>query len=441
MESGNKFHILTYGCQMNERDSEIMAALLTNAGYEPVEVLEEADIVVFNTCSVRHSAENKVFGKVGNLINLRKTKKNLIVAFGGCMAQVPVNVEKLKKMRVNIIFGTHNIEALPDLLAEFRRRHKQIVAVQEKTPERIVEFPPERKLGVTTNVNVMYGCDNFCTYCIVPFTRGRERSRRPEDVVKEVRFLAEQGFKEVVLLGQNVNSYGKNLEKPADFADLLRMVNEVNGLKRIRFTTSHPKDLNMRLIEAVADCDKVCEHLHIAMQSGSNRILKKMNRHYTREYYEDMVADIRARLPEVALGTDIIVGFPGETDEDFEETISVVQAIRFDSAFTFVYSPRAGTRAALYVDQVPKEIKRERIMRLNDVQYGIAAEINRGEIGKTREILVDGPSKTNADKMMGRTRLNRIVIFDGTPDLTGKILQTRITDCNTFSLFGESVEE
>lgn len=441
MENGKKFHILTYGCQMNERDSQIMEALLINAGYIPEKDLEQADIVVFNTCSVRHSAENKVFGKVGSMVNLRKRKSNLIVAFGGCMAQVPVNVEKLKKMKVNIIFGTHNIETLPELLEEYQRDHKQIISVLEKNRADVVEFPNERELGVSTNVNVMYGCDNFCTYCIVPYTRGRERSRTPEDVVKEVRFLADRGFKEVVLLGQNVNSYGKNLEKKVDFADLLYQVNEIDGIQRIRFTTSHPKDLSMHLIEAVANCDKVCEHLHIAMQSGSNQILKRMNRRYTREYYLDMVANIRARLPQVALGTDIIVGFPGETDKDFEDTLDIVQKIRFDSAFTFVYSPRTGTRAALYIDQVPAEVKRERIMRLNDLQYSITAEINQQEVGKTHEILVDGPSKNNPEKMMGRTRTNRIVIFDGTPDLTGKMMKVKVTDCNTFSLFGTAVEE
>jgi len=441
MENGKKFYILTYGCQMNERDSQIMEALLINAGYIPEKDLEQADIVVFNTCSVRHSAENKVFGKVGSMVNLRKRKSNLIVAFGGCMAQVPVNVEKLKKMKVNIIFGTHNIETLPELLEEYQRDHKQIISVLEKNRADVVEFPNERELGVSTNVNVMYGCDNFCTYCIVPYTRGRERSRTPEDVVKEVRFLADRGFKEVVLLGQNVNSYGKNLEKKVDFADLLYQVNEIDGIQRIRFTTSHPKDLSMHLIEAVANCDKVCEHLHIAMQSGSNQVLKRMNRRYTREYYLDMVANIRARLPQVALGTDIIVGFPGETDKDFEDTLDIVQKIRFDSAFTFVYSPRTGTRAALYIDQVPAEVKRERIMRLNDLQYSITAEINQQEVGKTHEILVDGPSKNNPEKMMGRTRTNRIVIFDGTPDLTGKMMKVKVTDCNTFSLFGTAVEE
>ena len=441
MERAKTFHILTYGCQMNERDSEIMEAMLINAGYMPEDVMEKADIIVFNTCSVRHSAENKVFGKVGNLINLRKTRPNLIVAFGGCMAQVPVNVEKLKKMRVNIIFGTHNIEELPELLDEYQRRRKQIVAVLDTNRKEIVEFPHERKGGVSTFVNVMYGCDNFCTYCIVPYTRGRERSREPKDILEEVRFVAEQGFQEVVLLGQNVNSYGKNLEKPIDFADLLRQVNEVEGIKRIRFTTSDPKDFNRSLIEAVAECDRVCEQMHIAMQSGSNRILKKMNRKYTREYYLDMVRRIRERLPEVALGTDIIVGFPGETEEDFEGTLDIVREIRFDSAFTFVYSPRAGTRAALYVDQVPKEIKRDRIVRLNEVQYGITAEINRQQIGKVEEILIDGPSKTNADKLTGRTRSNRIVILDGPQELTGKIIKAKIMDCNTFSLFGKAVEE
>ncbi len=441
MERAKTFHILTYGCQMNERDSEIMEAMLINAGYTPEDVMEKADIIVFNTCSVRHSAENKVFGKVGNLINLRKTRPNLIVAFGGCMAQVPVNVEKLKKMRVNIIFGTHNIEELPELLDEYQRKRKQIVAVLDTNRKEIVEFPHERKGGVSTFVNVMYGCDNFCTYCIVPYTRGRERSREPKDILEEVRFVAAQGFQEVVLLGQNVNSYGKNLEKPIGFADLLRQVNGVEGIKRIRFTTSHPKDFNMELIEAVAECDKVCEHMHIAMQSGSNRILKKMNRKYTREYYLDMVRRIRERLPEVALGTDIIVGFPGETEEDFEGTLDIVREIRFDSAFTFVYSPRAGTRAALYVDQVPKEIKRDRIVRLNEVQYGITAEINRQQIGKVEEVLIDGPSKTNADKLTGRTRSNRIVILDGPQELTGKIIKAKIMDCNTFSLFGKAVEE
>ena len=440
MKDGKKFHILTYGCQMNERDSQIIKAMLINAGYIPENNLEKSDIVVFNTCSVRHSAENKVFGKVGSLINLRKSRPDLIVAFGGCMAQVPVNVEKLKHMKVDIIFGTHNLEVLPDLLEEFQKNRKQIISVLKTNRAEVIEFPNERELGVSTNVNVMYGCDNFCTYCIVPYTRGRERSRNPEDILKEVQFLSKKGFQEIVLLGQNVNSYGKNLDKKVDFADLLRQVNDVEGIKRVRFTTSHPKDLSMRLIEAVADCDKVCEHFHVAMQSGSNTILKRMNRHYTRENYLDMVANIRSRLPEVALGTDIIIGFPGETDEDFQQTVDIVKQIRFDSAYNFVYSPRSGTRAAYYEDQVPAEVKKERIMLLNDIQYGITAEINQKEVGRIHEILVDGPSKNNLAKMTGRTRTNRIVIFDGTPDMIGSIVHVKITDCNTFSLFGHPVE-
>lgn len=432
------YHILTYGCQMNVRDSEIMQSLVEDMGYVKTD-LEKADLVIFNTCSVRHSAENKVYGKLGYVSSLKKKKPDLIIAFGGCMAQLPETLKNLQKQRVDIVFGTHNLHELPQLIERVQQGEKKVREIWDKHHGIVENLPDKRENQLISYVNIMYGCDNFCSYCIVPFTRGRERSRNPVDILKEIKSLASSGCKEVTLLGQNVNSYGRGLEEKIDFADLLYQVNEIEGIERIRFTTSHPKDLSDRLITAVTNCDKVCEYIHVALQAGSNKILKRMNRGYTREYYLDMVKRIRDGIPGVALGTDIIVGFPGETEEDFEETLDMLEKIRFDSAFTFVYSIRSGTRAANFLDQIPAEIKKERIMCINNLQYQISAEINKGLEGSTQEVLVEGPSKSNPDKLTGRTRDNKIVVFSGTNDLIGRLINVKIAASNTFTTFGEPV--
>lgn len=434
-----KFIILTYGCQMNVRDSETIAGLLEAMGYIETDEEKDADLVVFNTCSVRHSAENKVFGKVGEVIGLKRKNPQLMVAFGGCMAQTPEARAILKKQGVDVVFGTHNIHELPLLLEEAYTTGKPVIRVLEKTEGIAEALPAKRQSGISAFVNIMFGCNNFCSYCIVPYTRGRERSRRPDDIVKEIRLLAHQGYKEVTLLGQNVNSYGRGLEEKVDFADLLKMVCEVEGIERVRFTTSHPKDMSDKLIDTMAKEAKVCEHAHVAMQAGSNKILKLMNRRYTREHYLELTRKMRDRIPGIAITTDIIVGFPGETEEDFEDTLDIVKKVRFDAAFTFMYSPRAGTKAAEFTDQVPLEVKKARLERLNDLQYGIATEINKSLEGTVQEVLVEGPSKTDKDKLTSRTRTNRIVIFSGSEDLIGRVINVKISEARTFSLFGEIV--
>lgn len=428
----------TYGCQMNVRDSETIAGLVEAMGYQEVEQVSEAGLIVFNTCSVRHSAENKVYGKLGEVIALKR-KRPLIVAFGGCMAQIPDVLDRLKKHRVDVVFGTHNIHELPYLIEQAVNNRKPLVKVWEREGSIIEPLPTIRKPGLSAFVNIMYGCNNFCSYCIVPYTRGRERSRNPIHIIDELKDIVNAGYKEVTLLGQNVNSYGKGLEEKVDFADLLKMANAVQGLERIRFTTSHPKDMSDKLIETIAQYEKLCEHVHVPLQAGSNEILKRMNRNYTREHYLELCEKMRAKIPGVAITSDLIVGFPGETETDFKNTLDMVQRVRFDAAFTFMYSIRSGTRAAEFEDQVPLAVKQQRLSELNNIQYGIAAELNKALEGTVEEVLVEGPSKTNEEKLTGRTRTNRIVIFSGTEDLIGKLINVKITKGKTFSLFGELV--
>jgi tRNA-2-methylthio-N6-dimethylallyladenosine synthase len=430
------FHLLTYGCQMNSRDSEIISGLLTQAGYKAVP-LAEAQLVVFNTCSVRHSAENKVYGKLGEVNKLKRGKTGMMIAFGGCMAQIPEVVQKLKGKGVDIVFGTHNLHQLPLLLERLQAGEKQILEVWDQHGEIIEDLPSTRRAGVSAFVNIMYGCNNFCSYCIVPYTRGRERSRNGRDIIREMEELAAAGFKEITLLGQNVNSYGRGASEILDFAGLLQQAERVPGLERIRFMTSHPKDMSDALIDTIASGEKLCEHIHVPLQAGSNSILKRMNRGYTREHYLELVDKMRERIPGAAISSDLIVGFPGESEANFQDTLDMVERVRFDAAFTFMYSVRTGTRAESFVDQIELSVKQERLMRLNQKQYGIALEINRALEGQTLEILVDGPSKTNPDRLTGRTRTNHIVIFSGTKDLIGKPINVKITAGKTFSIFGE----
>lgn len=435
------YYILTYGCQMNVRDSEVIAGLLEGSGYCAAARADEADLVVFNTCSVRHSAENKVFGKLGEITAMRRKDPSKMIAFGGCMAQLPEVRQILKKQKVDIVFGTLNIHELPGLIRRAEEGQGPVVQVWDKEGAIIEPLPSRRTGGFSAFVNIMFGCNNFCSYCIVPYTRGRERSREAGDIIKEVRTLAAAGYKEVTLLGQNVNSYGRGLPGTMDFPDLLNMVSEVAGIERIRFTTSHPKDLSDKLIETMADNPKVCEHIHVAMQSGSNRILKLMNRGYSREHYLERALTLRERVPGVAISTDIIVGFPGETEEDYADTLEMVDKVRFDSAFTFMYSPRSGTRAASMDDQLSADTKRSRLHQLTQKQYGIALDINRSLEGKYQEVLVEGPSKTDPSKLTSRSRTNRIIIFSGPDNIAGQTISVKITEARTFSLFGEIAQQ
>lgn len=435
------YHIITYGCQMNVRDSEIMSGLLEGMGYRPAEQLEEANLVLFNTCSVRHSAENKAYGKLGEISALKRRNPDLLIAFGGCMAQLPEVQERLKRIGVDIVFGTHNLHELPYLVEQARINRRPVFQIWEREGPVKERLPSTRRAGISAFVNIMYGCNNFCSYCIVPYTRGRERSRRLEDIIEEIKELADQGYREVTLLGQNVNSYGKGLEQRADFADLLQQTAQVEGIKRVRFTTSHPKDMSDKLIDTIAGHSAICEHIHVPLQAGSNRILQRMNRGYTRDHYLDLVTRMRETIPGVAVTSDLIVGFPGEEEQDFLDTLDMVERVRFDAAFTFMYSPRRGTRAADFPEQVDVETKKARLSRLNLLQYRIARELNQALEGSQQEVLVEGPSKTDKSKLTSRTRTNRIVIVEGSPNLIGRFIPVRITEGKTFSLFGEAVAE
>lgn len=432
-----KYNILTYGCQMNVRDSETIAGLVEALGYCATDEIGEADLIVFNTCSVRHSAENRVFGKLGEIKKLKQKKPDLLIAFGGCMAQIPDHKKRLKRQGVDIVFGTHNIHELPSAIAQVREQSSRIYNVWEKEGPIIENIPSIRKPGLKAYVNIMYGCNNFCSYCIVPYTRGRERSRRPENILQEIKTLGDQGYKEIILLGQNVNSYYSSEEISYDFADLLSDAAGIESIRRIRFMTSHPKDISDKLIHTVANHEKLCKHIHMPLQAGSNKILGRMNRGYSREHYEALISKIRSAVPGVAITSDLIVGFPGETEEDFRQTLEMIEKIRFDAAFTFMYSIRTGTRAADFAGQVLLEEKKQRLGRLNEIQYGIAADINRSLIGTVQEVLVEGASKTDPAKLTGRTDNDRILIFPGPQDLIGNFVKIKVTRVTTFSLFGE----
>lgn len=441
IESEKKYLIQTFGCQMNEEDSEKICGMLNRQGYIRTEDREEASIIIFNTCCVRENAENKVFGNVGDLKKLKKRKKDLIIAICGCMMQQEGMADKVLEMfpYVDIIFGTHNSYKFPEYLARVQQTGQQVKEILNKEDKIVEGIPIERKSDVKAFVTVMYGCNNFCTYCVVPYVRGRERSRKPEDIENEIKELVSKGYKEITLLGQNVNSYGKGLEPHITFADLLRRINKIEGLERIRFMTSHPKDISDDLIYAIRDCDKLCEQIHLPVQSGSSRILKEMNRHYDREQYLELVKKIKKEIPGVALSTDIIIGFPGETEEDFNDTLSLVKEVQYDSAFTFIYSRRNNTPADKMENQVPEEVKHDRFNRLLEVSNDIVTNKNRSFAGKTVEILVEGPSKNDSTKLMGRTRDGRLVNFTGRTADVGKLVNVKITKAHAFSLIGEEI--
>lgn len=434
------FHITTFGCQMNEHDSEVMAGMLLEKGFEPVKERRDADVAIINTCSVRENADKRFFGTLGQLKRRKKENPDFVVCVCGCMMQQQhvIDTIKTKYPWVDIIFGTHNIHQFPELVDNALNEKKKQIEVWPDGGEIVEGLPTKRLFDCKALVNIMFGCNNFCTYCIVPYTRGRERSRQPEEIIKEVKSLVQDGVKEIMLLGQNVNSYRG--DEKTDFAGLLYRLNEIEGLERIRFMTSHPKDLSDRLIQAFVDCDKLCKNIHLPVQSGSSRILKKMNRRYTKEQYLELAAKLKAAVPGITMSTDIIVGFPGETEEDFEETLDLVRKVRYDSAFTFLYSIRKGTPAEKYEDQVPEEVKHERFNRLVDLVNSISAEKNVKYAGRVERVLVEGASKTNSRTFSGRTDGFKLVNFEGTKDMIGNLVDVEIIEGKTFSLDGRVVE-
>ncbi|WP_046507168.1 tRNA (N6-isopentenyl adenosine(37)-C2)-methylthiotransferase MiaB [Paenibacillus riograndensis] len=436
------YSIATYGCQMNEHDTETMKGLLEQMGYLGTEDRNMADIILLNTCAIRENAEDKVFGELGHLKNLKLEKPGLLLGVCGCMSQEEGVVNRIMSKHgfVDMIFGTHNIHRLPQLVKEAYFSKELVVEVWSKEGD-IIENLPKKREGMRAWVNIMYGCDKFCTYCIVPFTRGKERSRRPEDVIAEMRELARQGFKEVTLLGQNVNAYGKDFtDIDYTFGDLMDDMRKID-IPRIRFMTSHPRDFDDRLIEVLGKGGNLTEHIHLPVQSGSTAVLKKMSRKYSRETYLELVRKIKASVPDAVLTTDIIVGFPGETEEQFEETLSLVREVGYDMAYTFIYSPREGTPAASMEDNVPPEVKSERLQRLNDLIKEQSRVSNDRMLGETVEVLVEGESKNNPNVLSGRSRANKLVHFEGPKELIGTFVQVRITDTKTWYIKGDCVAE
>lgn len=434
-----KYLIQTFGCQMNEHDSEKLSAMLEDMGYVQGMMVEECELIIYNTCAVRENAELKVYGNLGHLKLAKRKNPDLKIAVCGCMMQQPHVVKELKSKykHVDLIFGTHNLYKFPELLVKSIDSEKMLIDVWDVDGEVVEGLRSNRKFELKAFVNIMYGCNNFCTYCIVPYTRGRERSRTPEDIIAEIKELVANGTKEVTLLGQNVDSYGKTLENPIKFAELLRMVNDIEGLERVRFMTSHPKDISDEVIYAMRDCEKVCEFLHLPIQCGSSRLLNKMNRHYTKEYYLEIIEKAKKEVPNIAFSTDLMIGFPGETEEDILDTLDVVEKVRYDSAFTFIYSKREGTPAAKMEDQIPDDIKHERFNRVLELVNKISGEINAEYEGKTVEVLVEGRSKQDETKFAGRTRQNKLVNFEGgNDDLIGKLVMVEIVEAKTFALNG-----
>ena len=431
--------LTTFGCQMNEKQSEAVAGIMDEIGYHRQEN-EEADVVIYNTCTVRENANLKVYGRLGHLHSLKDQNPDMKIILFGCMMQEAHVVEKIKKSYpfVNLVFGTHNIFKFAELFYEMLLSDMQIIDIWEGTDQIVEDLPTERNYTFKSGVNIMFGCNNFCSYCIVPYVRGRERSREPEAIVREVERLVSDGVSEVMLLGQNVNSYGKTLKEPVTFARLLKMLEPVEGLKRIRFMTSHPKDLSDELIETMAESRKICHHLHLPLQSGSSRILKEMNRRYDKEKYLSLVEKIRKAIPDVSLTTDIIVGFPGETEEDFEETLDVVEKAGYDTAFTFLYSKRTGTPAAKMENQVPEEVAKERFNRLLALVQKKGRERSSRFTGTVQEVLVEEESKEKGI-FTGRTQYNLLVHFPADESLLGKYVKVRLDECRGFYYLGTRV--
>lgn len=435
------FCVNTFGCQMNARDSEKLIGILEQIGYVKKET-EDADFVIYNTCTVRENANNKVYGRLGYLHSQKKKNPDMMIGLCGCMMQEPEVVEKIRTSYrfVDLVFGTHNIYKFAELIVAAFESKGMIVDIWKDTDKIVEDLPVERKYTFKSGVNIMFGCNNFCSYCIVPYVRGRERSRDPKDILREIERLVADGVVEVMLLGQNVNSYGKNLEHPMTFAQLLEEVEKIDGLERIRFMTSHPKDLSDELIEVLGKSKKICKHLHLPLQSGSSRILKEMNRHYTKEQYLELVKKIRAAVPDIALTTDIIVGFPGETEEDFLETMEVVKEVQYDSAFTFIYSKRTGTPATTKEDQVSPEVVKDRFDRLLHVVQEIGSQKAGALQGTVQKVLIEEINAQDEHLVTGRLSNNSVVHVPGGADLIGKIVNVSLDECKGFYYLGTLAE-
>jgi len=431
-------YIETFGCQMNARDSEKLLGILEEIGFEPANT-EAADIVIYNTCTVRENANLRVYGRLGQLHVLKKKNPHMVIVLCGCMMQEAKVVEKIKKSYpfVDIIFGTFNLYKIAELLCTYLESKKQTIELWDSTKTVVEELPTARKYPFKSGVNIMYGCNNFCSYCIVPYVRGREKSRPPREIIQEIERLAADGVKEIMLLGQNVNSYGKTFDAPFTFAMLLQEVEKVEGIERIRFMTPHPKDFSDDLLEVMAHSKKICNHIHFPLQSGSSRILKLMNRKYTKEQYLDWVKKIREKLPDVSLTTDIIVGFPGETEEDFQDTLDVVRSAEFDSAYTFIYSKRTGTPAASMDNQVPKDIIKERFDRLLYTIGTVSHKVSARYLGQTMPVLVECINEHDSSIVTGRLTNNMLVHFPGDAALIGKIVSVKLTESKGFYYLGE----
>lgn len=433
--------VVTFGCQMNARDSEKLSGILEYIGYESVEEEEQADFVIYNTCTVRDNANQRVYGRLGFLNSMKKKKPHLRIALCGCMTQEESVIEKLKKSYrfVDLVFGTHNIFKFAELFVTSFQSDRMVVDIWQETEKIVEELPKVRKFQYKSGINIMFGCNNFCSYCIVPYVRGRERSRAPEEIIKEITDLVADGVIEIMLLGQNVNSYGKNLENPITFAQLLREIEKIEGLRRIRFMTSHPKDLSDELIEVMKESKKICHHLHLPVQAGSNRILQQMNRRYTREQYLELVQKLRTAIPDLSLTTDLIIGFPGETREDVLDTIDLIKQVKYDNAFTFIYSKRTGTPAAAMENQVPEEVVKEHFDMVLKVVQDTAKEQVAKLIGREEEVLVEEINEHDNTLVTGRMSNNTLVHFPGCADLIGSIVTVRLEECHGFYYMGHMV--
>lgn len=432
--------VITFGCQMNARDSEKLAGVLETVGYEMTED-EEADFVIYNTCTVRDNANQRVYGRLGALNHLKKSNPNMKIALCGCMMQEQTAVDKIKKSYpfVDLIFGTHNLFKFPELLYSIFENRRMVIDIWKDTDKIIETLPVERKYKFKSGINIMFGCNNFCSYCIVPYVRGRERSRDAKEILREIENLVADGVVEIMLLGQNVNSYGKNLENGITFAELLKEVEKIEGLQRIRFMTSHPKDLSDELIEVMKNSEKICRHLHLPLQSGSDRILKNMNRCYTKETYLNLVDKIRREIPDISITTDIIVGFPGETKEDIDETIDVIEKAEFENAFTFIYSKRTGTPAAAMDNQVSEEFVKEQFDRVLQAVQETARKRVGLLTGEVEEVLVEEVNDHDDTFMSGRLSNNTLVHFKGNKSLIGKMVKVKLTEAKGFYYFGEAL--
>ena len=430
--------VATFGCQMNFKDSEKLIGILNEIGYEETED-EHADLVLYNTCTVRENANLKIYGRLGYLSKLKKENSNMIIGLCGCMMQEEHVVEKIKKSYkfVDLIFGTHNIFKLAELLYERLSGQKSVIDIWQGTTEIVEDLPSERKYSFKSGVNIMYGCNNFCSYCIVPYVRGKERSRKPEDIINEIKKLVSEGVVEIMLLGQNVNSYGKTLENPMTFAQLLQEIEKIDGLKRVRFMTSHPKDLSDELIDVMAHSKIICKQMHLPLQSGSDRLLKIMTRHYDKQHYLEIVDKLRKAIPDIGISTDIIVGFPGETEEDFNETLDVVKKVQYDSAFTFIYSKRSGTPAAEMENQVPQDVVKDRFDRLLKVVNEISSKKTAKYEGTTQLVMAEEVNSHDPELITGRLSNNTVVHFKGTKDLIGQELKVKLLKAKGFYYFGE----